>query len=283
MNIEVTYMSGAGNLFSVIDLRELKFSDEELSKIAVLLCNSNQFNGIRTEGLLCLNSSEREDADFSVRFFNPDGSYGMMCGNGGRCAIRYAHRFGFTDKVEVNFSLGTTLYSGVSGDIIDIYFPPPSLITDKSVAVDEIEHNGTFVEIGTQHFVTKLNVNSPDEFKKFEIRELGKKIRNHQDFAPKGTNANFFLEWNGKLLLRTFERGVEAETGACGTGAISTVLAYFSKNKAKETMEVIPSSGIPLWVKIERKDDEIERIVLSGSAEIIGSQSINLPDNFIEI
>ncbi len=126
-------------------------------------------------------------------------------------------------------------------------------------------------------------MHSPEEFKKFDILDLAQKIRHHKDFAPRGTNVNFCLEWNGKILLRTFERGVESETGACGTGAISTILAYFSEIAIKGTAELIPTSGIPLWVKIEDKSGEISKITLLGSAEIIGSQIINLPDNFIDI
>lgn len=285
MILDVTYMSGAGNLFTVIDLRKFPFSDEELSVLARLLCNPNQFNGIRTEGFLGVDNAIIENTDFSVKFFNPDGSSGMMCGNGGRCAIRFARRHQFTSKDELAFSLAETIYYGNYGEIIDIHFPPPESVTQNvKVEVLDKEFVGDFIQVGTEHFVAYLQTHSIEEFKRFEVDRFGRALRFSKLFAPRGTNANFYTEWNGKLLLRTYERGVEAETGACGTGAISTAIAYSIATKFREKIDIIPSSGLPLSVKIIRNEvEEIVKIILSGHAEVIGSQDISIPDNFVEI
>lgn len=283
MNIAVTYMSGSGNLFTVIDGRNYNFSLKELSKLAKFLCHSNQFNGVRTEGLIVIQSPKDDKVDFDVDFFNPDGSSGMMCGNGGRCAIFYTNKHKITENKELKFRFSGKIYSGRINDRIEIEFEPPKEIRPVSIDINGRNYNGTFVDIGTEHFVLETKANTPDSFYKLDITNLGKFIRNHSYFAPKGTNANFYLEWNGKILLRTYERGVEAETGACGTGAISTVLAYHKNNIAKSITEVIPTSKIPVWVEIVRSGEQIEKIILSGPAEIIGSQEVILPDNFMEI
>ncbi len=283
MNIAVTYMSGSGNLFTVIDGRNYNFSPKELSKLAKFLCHSNQFNGVRTEGLIVIQESKDEKVDFDVDFFNPDGSSGMMCGNGGRCAIFYTNKHKITKNKELKFRFSGKIYSGRITDKIEIEFEPPKEIRTVSIDINGRNYNGTFVNVGTEHFVLEIKANTPDSFYKLDISNLGKLIRNHSYFAPKGTNANFYLEWNGKILLRTYERGVEAETGACGTGAISTILAYQKNNTTKSITEVIPTSKIPVWVEIVRSGEQIEKIILSGPAEIIGSQEVILPDNFMEI
>lgn len=283
MEIDVTYMSGAGNLFTVIDGSKFNFSFREMSKLALFLCHSNQFNGVRTEGLIIIQQPKDDKVDFDVEFFNPDGSSGMMCGNGGRCAIFYTNKYKITKKKDVKFRFASKIYNGRINDKIEIEFEPPREIRPLTIDINGRNYNGTFVDIGTEHFVLEVKANNPDSFYKLNIANLGALIRNHSYFAPKGTNANFYLEWNGKILLRTYERGVEAETGACGTGAISTVLAYQMNNKTKSITEVIPTSKIPIFVEIQRSDDEIEKIILSGPAEIIGSQNIHLPDNFMEI
>ncbi len=286
MMLEVTYMSGAGNLFSVLDLRKYSFDVIALSKLAKILCNPNQFNGIRTEGLLSIQkSSDESKADFSVKFHNPDGSFGMMCGNGGRCAIRFARKYGFTDKDEIAFSLADTIYYGRYGDNIDIIFPPPvNSETDVFVKIDEYEFFGDLINVGTAHFVVYIDVPNYDDFRKFDVDYYGRAIRNNALFSESGTNVNFYYSWNGKLLIRTYERGVEAETGACGTGAIATVIAHSLKHKIRSTTELIPTSGQPLWVTLHYgTNSEIEKIVLTGNAEFIGSQTITLPENFMEL
>lgn len=206
-----------------------------------------------------------------------------MCGNGGRCAIFYTNKHKITEKKELKFRFSGKIYSGRINDKIEIEFEPPKEIRPVSIDINGRNYNGTFVDVATEHFVLEVKANTPDSFYKLDIANLGKLVRNHSYFAPKGTNANFYLEWNGKILLRTYERGVEAETGACGTGAISTVLAYQKNNIAKSITEVIPTSKIPVWVEIVRSGEQIEKIILSGPAEIIGSQEVILPDNFMEI
>jgi len=289
MTVEVTYMSGAGNLFSVVDMRNYSFTEESLRKLAKILCNPNQFNGIRTEGLLTIFPSDHlSKADFEVKFHNPDGSSGMMCGNGGRCAIRFARKYGFTDNDIVSFSLAETTYFGNYGEIIDIYFPPPIIINEKiTVRIDDSENKeylGYQINVGTSHFVVYIDVADYDEFRKFEVEKYGRALRYNKVSGDDGTNVNFYYSWNGKLLIRTYERGVEAETGACGTGAIATVIAYSLDNKIRSTTELIPSSGQPLWVSIEyNSNSEIDKIKLSGNAEFIGSQTIALPENYMEL
>jgi len=298
--IKKIYISGSGNIFTVFDNRIINETKEFFSENAEILTTvnptvnntvNNSVNNIsnkiiQTEGIVVLNNSN--NFDFEVWFFNPDGSSGMMCGNGGRVAIYFAIKNGFIENYKddetVSFEMNNTVYLGKkNADLYSIFFPP-AVIFPKEIEII-IENNfgknenvkGYFANVGTEHFaIEKENINEID------VDEMGKKIRNNSCFLPQGTNVNFFeksKEMN-TIFLRTYEKGVENETGACGTGSISTALVYFKKYGYSGKLKIIPTSKSLLFVDLIFKNNfnsnengqndlysRIDKIILSGSVE----------------
>lgn len=209
-------MHGAGNDFVVIDARTGKFTLDDIRKKTPALCHRR--TGIGADGVLVLGDSH--DSDFSMHYFNADGSLAGMCGNGARCLTRYAVHAGFSR--ELTFRMGENIYRAeVHDEYVSIHFPvspePETMIID----------NTTWCELnpGTEHVVAidPEFEQTPDE----SLRAIGREIRNRTDLFPRGTNVNFANPVNqNRLNLVTYERGVEDLTLACGTGAIATAIGW---------------------------------------------------------
>lgn len=273
MKLDVFYMSGAGNLFTVLDNRDLDLSFNELSFLAFKLCNKNEINDNKTEGLLAVNSSD--ETDFDVLFFNPDGSSDMMCGNGGRCAVFFAKEFNFIANTvqKTTFSMAGNHYSADFDDNeIKLYFPPPvEIATGLEMKIQNYNILYDFIDIGSRHVVINKNKNNF-----INSKELLKKIRNSPEFLPDGVNVNLFIKNEDKIDLMTFEKGVEDITGACGTGAISSAFSVVYNNISDFPVIIHPPSNIPLTINITGNIDEIENVSLKGHAEIIGNNTFNI-------
>jgi diaminopimelate epimerase len=255
-------MSGAGNLFLVIDNSEKNLDFETAQLHVVPLCEKHETEDFTPEGVMYINNSD--EYDFEVWFFNPDGSTGMMCGNGGRCAVRFAEKKGFiSNKENVNFYMANQIYdASIIDDVVSIFLPP---ITSNDKIDKPIK--GNFIENGTRHYVVNLSeYNNYEEIGDFPLSEIGLEMRHHEKFAPSGTNFNIFQILDTQTIqMRTYERGVEKETGACGTGAIAA--AYTAKEfGCIFPLKVIPTSGIPISIAF---DSEKEKVILKGHAEII--------------
>ncbi|TAL70669.1 MAG: diaminopimelate epimerase [Bacteroidetes bacterium] len=286
MKLSVTYMSGAGNLFSVIDNRKYRLNHARLVELSHIICQTKTF---KTEGLLVL--SNLENYAFKVDFYNPDGSFGVMCGNGARCAVVFSNKNNIFDikyfQNEIPFFMCGRDYIGKYNDRnIIIYFPPPikiqSQISLKLENETQGEIEGTYIDVGSQHFIVNLKKQAQwinVTIENFDLMNIAPNYRYHKLFAPKGVNFNIYDEIDKKtILLRTYERGVEGETGACGTGAISTVISSVMNNETEFPVTVIPTSKIPVIVDIVGTIDSIEQITLEGPAEFIGSDEIEIPD-----
>lgn len=277
MKIEIYYMSGAGNLFTVTDNRIKNLDLETGQKLAPILCNSEI--GFDTDGLMFLNSGTSE-FDFTSEFFNPDGSNGMMCGNGGRCIARFANsKIGF-DRKHIKFSMAGNPYAAefkISN--IKLKLPPPSEITDiKSIQIDNQIYEYNYVNVGTDHCVIKV-----DNLANFDVEGIGNKIRNHIDFSPNGANINFYEIKENKVHLRTFERGVEKETGACGTGAIATGIVVNRNDKMLFPIRIMPSSNSELIIDLDVINPTVEAITenirclyLEGNALILDKKVVEV-------
>ncbi|MFP4543130.1 MAG: diaminopimelate epimerase [Candidatus Kapaibacterium sp.] len=284
MIIKVTYMSGAGNLFTVLDNRKYKFSFDELSALAVILCGSNDTNPMKTEGFIALEDAENNE--FKAHFINPDGSSQMMCGNGARCAVLYASLNNFVSLrnlgKELHFIMAGKKYmSRMYENSIQVYFPPHNeLYGNISINAAGLDITGTYINIGSDHFVAeKADIfPEPDSIKDFNLEITGREVRFHKQFEPAGVNFSIYrIAADNKIEMRTYERGVEAETGACGTGAISVALAAYSKGKIKFPVTITPTSGIPLTVNIIGEyPDKIEHIILAGNAKIIDKVELDV-------
>lgn len=264
-------MSGAGNLFSVLDLNSYNYITD-LPHVARLVCGNSGINSMKTEGLLAIKSSHIYD--FECFYYNPDGSTGMMCGNGGRCAVKFAYDEGIINNAiteEVSFYMADQEYSASfdSNGIVHLKLPAPqSLKRDIVIHVDGELISGDYVNVGSDHLVIRV-----DDIDEVDVETLGSKIRNHEFFQPNGTNVNFYQVMDNHLKIRTFERGVEAETGACGTGTISSALIHMLNTGCTTPLTLIPTSAIPLEVDLILDDDgNISKFILSGPAEYIGEE-----------
>ena len=280
-------MSGAGNLFTVIDNRKYNFTGDEGIFLAKILCNINEFNDYQCEGLMLVQPINGS-CDFEVLYYNPDGTTGMMCGNGGRCAVNFAASLGFIDKKnDISFLMSGDIYSAsITGEEVELVLPAPRNIqSNVSIDIHEMELTGDYIDVGSEHFV--LNKDSSQHFKNIslnevDIKELGKMVRFHKRFEPKGVNFNFYALEDNKIHLRTYERGVENETGACGTGAISTALSAYLNNRIKLPVVIIPTSGEKLEVDIKfDEQDEIMHFLMTGPAIFTSEKIIVIPETKI--
>lgn len=287
MRFEVKYMSGAGNTFTVIDNRKYKFPADYYSIVAPALCGKNELKQTHTEGLLVINESF--ESDFNVFFFNPDGSDGMMCGNGGRCAVAFAAQKGFIPKIKLSDKIFFNMAGGdYIGELVNhhirLFLPPPIEIKENiKIQVKDNSYRGVYVNVNSDHYVInydKLDTNNKKSFEDFCIDTCASPIRFHKDFEPNGVNVNFYyIESRQKLFLRTYERGVEAETGACGTGALSTMITALLNDEIDLPVTIIPPSKIPLIVDIEGEfPSNIKSLILEGSAEIKKSAFIDISE-----
>jgi diaminopimelate epimerase len=279
MKIEVTYMSGAGNLFSVVDNRKYQLPDEYYSSIAQHLCTFK----IQTEGLLVLNAGQGE-TKYVVSYFNPDGSSGMMCGNGARCSVRFTIENKFYKNISdetIKFKMLGNIYQARNlGDTIQVIFPPPQqIIKNRSIMINDRIIPFDFVNVNSDHVLIELK--SLKEFGIVDLHDeslidLCRIIRNHEEFQPLGANVNIYNpNKEGIIELITFERGVEAITGACGTGAMSTAISSTMKYSLKSPILINPPSESKLKVYIEGSiPDSITGLILEGMAEIIEKNEI---------
>ena len=227
------------------------------------------------------------NVDFKAEFYNPDGTTGIMCGNGARCAVRFAYENNFfkliNDRKTIRFQMVDIVFQAqLLNNSIRIFFPPPiELIEEIELNINEKIIKGGYVNIGSDHFVVNASQVSSyhgKDISKIDIEKFAKPIRYHNHFEPKGTNVNLYLvESISKIYLRTFERGVEAETGACGTGAISTALIASLKLEVLFPVTIIPTSGSPLIVDLESTvNNKIKAVSLEGNTLFIKQEKIEL-------
>jgi len=267
MNIKYTKIQGLGNDFIIIDNRKKIFSPNELKELARKLCKRRI--SIGADGLMAVENSK--DADFKMRFYNSDGSIGEMCGNGARCIVRYAYINKIAQK---NMKIETT--SGiVEGQLIENRKISVKLNSPTLIKLDErFIHNGreyyvSYVELGKPplpHCIIEYENLNKVELE--EILELGKSLRHWNEF-PKGANVNFFeILDDDTVLVKTYERGVEGFTLACGTGSASTALVVSIKSLLNRDLIHVKVIGGELDVRLEKKEGNWD-IYLIGDTNII--------------
>ena len=215
-------MHGTGNDFIVVDNRPLQFSPDELSACAAAWCPRRY--GVGADGLLALDDPETSAADYRMHYVNADGSRATMCGNGARCLFRFARRVGFKHET-LAFDTDAGLYrateaAGEEGAEVRLFVPE---VTDvrADVALDRSVPRAVralwFAHAGTEHLVAVV-----DDLDAVPVQKWGRRLRRDPRLAPAGANVNFMeLRERGHLGLRTYEKGVEAETPSCGTGVLA--------------------------------------------------------------
>ncbi len=273
--MKIDIMSGAGNIFVVIDNRYYQFSQEFYSKNINKIYHSQYFNNLNFEGLLVIN--ENIMYDFEVWYYNPDGSSGMMCGNGGRCAVRYAFDKNFTDQKEIKFLMSGNMYkSKIKNDTIELYFSYPEIINyNLELLIDNQLIRGDYIDNGSIHYVINMDTLPIKDFNSPELLELAKKIRYNIKF-PNGTNVNFYRKDGNIYFIKTYERGVENFTGACGTGTLATAISINYQLNEKFPMSFIPPSGEKLFVNALINNNIIDKLILEGPTKYINSYSVEI-------
>ena len=258
-------MSGAGNDFVVVDNRSKKIRNG--SRAARILCDRRW--GVGADGLLLLEKSRK--ADYRMMYFNADGSYGGMCGNGGRCIARYAVLHGIAPRKHQFEALKYIYVASVRGTEIDLSMKDPcELQLHKRIRVGGKTVSASFVDTGSPHVVVPCNALGRQEtLKSIDVVGSGREIRYHAAFKPSGTNVNFVERMkDNSIRIRTYERGVEAETMACGTGSIASAIVASRLWKLKAPIVVFLESGKKLRVEFDDDGTKISNVHLIGSGEI---------------
>jgi len=255
-------MSGSGNDFIVIDNRRGLVPAGEGPALARRLC-ARGFS-VGADGLILIERSR--EADFAWRFYNADGSEPAMCGNGGRCAARFAFLKGIA-PARMRFMTGAGLISAeVKGDRVKLQLPLPSGYRERvAVTVDGRRLEPGFLVVGVPHAVVEAAA-----LEQVPVAEWGRSLRHDPAFGPAGTNVNFFsVEGPRRLRVRTYERGVEAETLACGTGSVATALVAAAAGLVTSPVTVVTSGGEELTVHFRRRGGEYGEVFLEGKADVV--------------
>ena len=255
-------MSGAGNDFIIIDNRNQIVADTELSSFITGVCRRKMSAG--ADGLILIEASDKYD--FRWRFFNSDGSNAEMCGNGARCAARFAHVNGIagtslsfeTEAGVVSAQIKEGRVKVKMPDPLDLKLAYPLKLSDGSLEISSIN-------TGVPHVVVMM-----EQVADLDVVTLGREIRFHEAFAPAGTNVNFVQRSQGNAIeIRTYERGVEDETLACGTGAIASAIISASRFKMNSPVDVKTRSGVHLAIHFDAADGQFNEIFMEGDARII--------------
>ena len=265
-SIRFTKMHGAGNDFVLVDDRDESFP-ERGNLIAAMAADHT---GISCEGVILLRKSMK--ADFRMSFYNPDGTAAELCGNGARCAAAFAKRIGVVKANAMTFETGAGL---VDAEIIDeglvkVWMPEPR---DRKYGMSvEDGQTGDYLVVGVPHFIVPVaNV------AKVDVETSGRTLRLSPSFAPNGTNIDFvqYIPPN-KAILRTYERGVEAESGACGTGAVATAVAGVEAHGMSLPMHVRSSQGYDLVIEGDYRQSQGTGFTLTGPVRTVFEGEIDL-------
>jgi diaminopimelate epimerase len=263
MTVHFTKMSGAGNDFIMIDNRAEKraFSEAQIAK----WCKRG--TGIGADGLILLENSDRYD--FSMRYYNADGKLGSMCGNGGRCITRFAEHSGIK-KTQFTFEAnGETYRAEILPDgRVKLQMTPPKAFRDKFIVEG---YETYFINTGSPHAIVYVQ-----DVEQVDVFNEGKKIRANAQHFPEGTNVNFLdVIAPDAIRIRTFERGVENETLACGTGCVAAAVVSYRLGKiSTKAVTLYVQSGEQMQVEF---DAAFQEVFLIGSAEIVFEGRVEMP------
>jgi diaminopimelate epimerase len=247
-HIPFTKAEGAQNDFVIVDDRSRTLNDDERRRFAQLTAHRRK--GVGSDGTIFIDTSDCHD--FAMHFFNPDGSVGSMCGNGGRCAALYAWKRKIA-AADMRFEvLGRSYTASVEGEEVTLSFPPPRAIEgwmELDTAMGSIQL--FVIDTGAPHAVVlheRLPAALFTDFEKLDMKSIGRLVRHHEHFAPVGVNVNVLRSRRDLLDIRTFEKGVEDETEACGTGTIASAIAAHVHYGISPPLELHTHGGDTLHV-----------------------------------
>jgi diaminopimelate epimerase len=251
MKITFNKYQGAGNDFIIIDNRKGLINPEN-SVLINKLCD-RRF-GIGADGLIMV--SDHDKGDFEMKYFNSDGKIGSMCGNGGRCTAHFAKKLKIAGDIQKFIAFDGFHEAQVKKDIVRLQM--------GNVNDYKIINGSYFINTGSPHYVIFTR-----EIDKINVNEEGKRLRWAPEFAPGGTNVNFIEVNNEGLYIRTFERGVEEETLACGTGVTASAIASVLKGHFDTGSVSVKARGGNLNVELKISDGKVSDIWLTGPATFV--------------
>ncbi len=261
-HIEFVKMVASGNNFIVIDNRREIIHGLKLHAFAREICDRNY--GVGADGLIVIEPSKK--ADFRMRIINPDGSEAEMCGNGARCVALFAKENKVTGRKMGFETLAGIIEAEVSGDIVRLKMPDPTdLRREVSLVIENEDYKAHFVNTGVPHTIIYV-----ENLETWDVRRLGGEIRHHRTFAPKGTNVDFVQVQKGNLRrVRTYERGVEDETLACGTGVVASGIISAALKDFKSPVICLTKGGDKLRVYFKKSGDDFTDVYLEGGAKTV--------------
>ena len=266
--LRFTKMDGAGNDFILIDNRK---GDVNLARGQIAhLCDRHR--GIGADGILLLELPANR-ADFRMRYFNADGGEAEMCGNGARCFARFANRVaGSENKISFETPAGV-ICAELAGNLVTLRMTEPAdLRLNVKLSMADENKSVHFINSGVPHVV--IPVSKIDDV---DVQQNGAAIRHHKMFSPNGANVNFIEKRErNKIAIRTYERGVENETLACGTGIVASALIFAETEKTSGPIQVIARGGDELQVDFEAVDGGFRNVTLTGPAEFVFEGSIEI-------
>jgi len=277
--MEYKKYSGAGNTFLMINnlAGRLENHSEKVLELIGMKGNENFDGVIFVEG--------SDIADFHMNYFNKDGTGNALCGNGLRCTAKYIEDNKLSERKVLSIEAVSKIYKSeiLDDGNISISFPPPNLIKlNFNLRVQFMEWWQTlrvhYADVGSPHIVVYIkDIKQPliQNLYEVHINDWGRNIRMHKDLMPEGANVNFaqLLSYeNSELEIRSYERGVEGETLACGTGAISTALISYLVYDIKPPIKILTKSREYLTVNFEEENGAIRNLTLAGKATIMSNE-----------
>ena len=256
MNLDFYKYQGTGNDFVMIDNRTKTFPKENTDIISQI---ADRHFGIGADGVILIENDDKYD--FKMIYFNADGSE-TFCGNGGRCAVAFAKHLDIIDSKTNFIAVDGHHFAEINNGIVSL----------KMIDVDEIQvkEDSVFAYTGTQHHVELVN-----NLDSFPVFNKGKEIR--YSYANPGSNVNFVQQINNSTFrVRTYEKGVENETLACGTGVTAVAIAMHKTKKTDSNLIALPVEGGNLEVSFTEKDGVYTNVFLKGPAEFVFSGTISV-------
>ncbi len=264
--LKFTKAVATGNDFVIIDNREALVKD--LPSLAKSVCDRKR--SIGADGLLVVEKSKK--SDFRMRIFNSDGSEAQMCGNGSRCISLYAVKTKIAKADMTIETLAGELKARVDGDMVKVMLTEPKDIRwNLCLMIHKCPYKLTFLNTGVPHVIHFV-----EDLDKVDVKNLGSHLRNHGEFAPEGTNADFVqIGPKNSIKVRTYERGVEDETLACGTGSVASALISAEREGMTSPITVETRSGEKLKVYFSKIDGNFKDVYLEGNAKLVYEGVIN--------
>ena len=266
--LRFTKMNGAGNDFVMLDNRggKLHLAPQQIVRIC------DRHRGVGADGVLVLEEAAN-GADFRMRYYNADGGEAEMCGNGARCFARFAQRTAGA-KNQLSFETPAGLIGAkLDGDLVSLQMSEPTdLRLGVEVSAEGENLRGHFINTGVPHVVVPV-----ESIESVDVRKTGSAIRHHKLFSPKGANANFLEKKSRRrVAIRTYERGVEDETLACGTGVVASALIFAATESVDGPIGVLVRGGSELTVGFKKDGDQFTNVTLTGPAEFVFEGTIDL-------